>query len=190
MTETPECRNRRWEGTHRRIFATALDLFDDLGFDKVSVGQIAASAGVSVPTFYAHYPSKEHLIMALPTAEQVGALLATQPADLRIRERIRRLAGDMIAAMPPEVLDEMAVRWRIIARSPALRIRAAEFERATAGLILATLAGPDGVPDPVDVVQAGAAMAAYTAGLLAWADSDGELDLEETLDEAFRALSG
>ena len=30
---------------------------EDLGFDKVSVGQIAASAGVSVPTFYAHYPS-------------------------------------------------------------------------------------------------------------------------------------
>ena len=36
----------------------------------------------------------------------------------------------------------------------------------------------------------GAYFAAFTAGLLAWADSNGERKLEETLDEAFRALSG
>jgi AcrR family transcriptional regulator len=182
-------RNRRWEATHRRILGAALELFDAEGFDAVSVGRIAAEAEVSVPTFYAHYPSKEHVVMALPTAEELGAWLSTQPAGLPVGERIRLLAVDMIAAMPSDVFDELVVRWRIIARTPGLRIRAAEFERATAGLIVAHLAG-DGLPDPVDVVHAGAYMAAHTAGLLTWADSDGERKLEECLDEAFRALSG
>ena len=34
----------------------------------------------------------------------------------------------------------------------------------------------------------GAYLSAVTAALLAWADSDGELDLEKLVDEAFRAL--
>ncbi|MGY1753909.1 TetR family transcriptional regulator [Blastococcus sp. SYSU D01042] len=191
MTETPGCRNRRWEATHRRIFAVALDLFEDLGFDKVSVGQIAGSAGVSVPTFYAHYPSKEHVVMALPTAEQVRALLASQPAGLPAAERVRRMVSENLAHMPPEEEEHLLRRWRLIAGHPLLRIRAAEFERATAGLTLEALPSVTGAAaTPAEVVQVGAQLAAYTAGLLAWADSDGERTLDETLDEAFRALSG
>ncbi len=191
VTEIPECRNRRWEATHRRIFLTALDLFEDLGFDKVSVGQLAASAGVSVPTFYAHYPSKEHLIMALPTAEQVSALVASQPADLPAGERVRRVVTGHLAQMPPDEEENMLRRWRIIAGNPVLRLRSAEFERATAGMVLQHLpTTPGSGPGPVEVVQVGAYFAAFTAGLLTWADSNGERKLEETLDEAFRALSG
>ena len=191
MTETPACRNRRWEATHRRIFAVALDLFEDLGFDKVSVGQIAGSAGVSVPTFYAHYPSKEHVVMALPSAEQVRALLADQPAGLPAGERVRRMVTENLAQMTSEEEEHLLRRWRIIAGHPALRIRAAEFERATAGMALQALPGISGsAPTPAEVVQVGAWFAAYTAGLLAWADSDGQRKLDETLDEAFRALSG
>lgn len=191
MTDTGDWRNRRWEATHQRILATALELFDDFGFDQVSVARIATRAGVSVPTIYAHYPTKEHLVMALPTAEEISALLAGQPADLPVGERIRQAVRHVFAHMPPDAYEEMVVRWRIISRTPALRIRAAEFERATAGLVVENLPAVTGTePGPVEVVQAGAYLAAYTAGLLAWADSNGERKLEETLDEAFRALSG
>lgn len=186
MTETSDWRKCRWDNTHRRILATALELFDDFGFDQVSVSRIATRAGVSVPTFYAHYPSKEHVVMALPTVEEVGALLATQPAELPIGERVRRAVGRMLEHMPPDVHDEMALRWRIIAATPSLRTRAAEFERETAGMVLQHVT-PAGT---TEVVQVGAHLSAYTAGLLAWADSDGRRELAETLDEAFRALSG
>ena len=67
----------------------------------MSVGQIAAGAGVSVPTFYAHYQSKEHLVMQLPTAEELTALLATQPADLPVGERIRRAVPGLVRAAGP-----------------------------------------------------------------------------------------
>ncbi|SOC53365.1 transcriptional regulator, TetR family [Blastococcus aggregatus] len=191
VTETGDWRKARWEATHRRIFTCALALFQDFGFEQVSVGQIAARAKVSVPTFYAHFPSKEHLIMALPTPEQISALIAGQPAELTMAERLRRAVPRFIAAMPPDEHEEMAARWRIIADTPALRIRAAEFERTTAGMFLDSLPGVTGAaPAHADVVQAGAYLAAYTAALLTWADSKGRRKLDELIDEAFRALGG
>ena len=189
MSETRDWRARRWEETHARIYDTAIRLFREQGFEQVSVGQIASGAGVSVPTFYAHYQSKEHLVMQVPSAEQMEALLATQPADLPIAERIRRAAPMYFAGWSPEFRDEQLVRWEIIAQSPTLRTRAAEFERATAGLVADALpAGSGTTLGPAEQVVVNACLAAYTAGLLAWADGHGERKVEETVDEAFAAL--
>jgi AcrR family transcriptional regulator len=189
VTGTEDWRTRRWEATHRRIFATALELFEDFGYEQVSVNQIAKRAEVSVPTFYAHYPSKEHLIMALPTPDQIDALLAGQPAELPTVERIRRTLPAFIASMPPDAYEEMRVRWRVIAATPALRTRAAEFERATAGMFLDSVAATTGrPPTPAEVVQTGAVLVAYTTALLGWADGNGERKIDEALAEAFGAL--
>lgn len=190
VTETSDWRTRRWEATHQRIYATALSLFEDFGYEQVSVNQIAKRADVSVPTFYAHYPSKEHLIMALPTAELINALLAGQPAELPVGERIRRALPVFLADLTADQRQAVLARWRVIARTPALRNRAAEFERATAGMFLESAASSSGVaPGPADVVRTGAVLVAYTTGLLHWADGNGERELVEIVDEAFRALS-
>ena len=189
MSETQDWRARRWEETHARIYDTAIRLFQENGFEQVSVGQIASGAGVSVPTFYAHYQSKEHLVMQVPSAAQMEALLASLPADLPVTERIRRAAPIYFAEWTPEFRDEQLARWEIIAQSPALRTRAAEFERATAGLVADALpAGSGTTLGPADQIMVNACLAAYTAGLLAWADSHGERKVEETVDEAFAAL--
>lgn len=187
VTDTSDWRTRRWEATHRRIYATALALFEDFGYEQVSVSQIAKRADVSVPTFYAHYPSKEHIVMAPPTVDEVGALLATQPDGLLVGERVLQANLRWIALMPAHEYDELLARWRIIAATPTLRTRVAEFERATAGMILQNLPSP---PDTAQVVRATAALAATTAALLAWADGDGERPLQALFDETFRALSG
>jgi hypothetical protein len=70
VSNSQDWRARRWDDTHQRIYDTALGLFQGHGFEQVSVGQIAGAAGVSVPTFYAHYPSKEHLVMQVPSAHE------------------------------------------------------------------------------------------------------------------------
>jgi AcrR family transcriptional regulator len=191
VADASDWRHRRWEVTHRRIFASALGLFQDFGFEQVGVGQIASHAGVSVPTFYAHYPSKEHLIMAPPTPEEVQALVAGQPADIPVGERVRRATTGYIAQMPPEESEVMLARWQVIAGTPALRTRAAEFERLTAEMLLRSLPTPEGsAPGPAEVVQVGAYFSAFTAALLSWADSGGTRKLDETLDEHFGALDG
>ena len=87
------------------------------GFEQVSVGQIVAGAGVTGPTFYAHYQSKEHLVMQLPTAEELTALLSTQPADLPVGERIRRAVPVWFASWTRSTARPSAVE--VIATTPS-----------------------------------------------------------------------
>ena len=188
MTD-PDWRSRRWDATHQRIYEAAMALFTGQGFERVKVGQIAAGAGVSVPTFYAHYPSKEHIVMQLPTVEQMQALLGTQPNELPLRERLARIASVWVAQWGPEERESLLARWRVIATTPALRTRAAEFERTTAEMISGALPGEaGGRPRPADAIRVNAYMTAFTAALLAWADGNGERKIEELLDESFEAL--
>lgn len=188
MTDS-DWRSRRWDATHQRIYDAAMALFAELGFERVNVGQIAGGAGVSVPTFYAHYPSKEHLVMQLPTTEQMAMLLSTQPRELPLRDRLVGIAPIWFSQWTPDEREDMLARWQIIASTPALRTRAAEFERATAEMIAAALTAEAQAPVPqAEVILVNAYMAAFTSALLAWADCGGERKIEELIDEAFKAL--
>jgi AcrR family transcriptional regulator len=189
VTGSQDWRSRRWEATHKRIYDVALQLFQDHGFEQVHVGQIASEAGVSVPTFYAHYPSKEHLIMRLPTAHDFAALLAGQPAELSLTERIRFALPLWMSQWTPEFREDALARWRIVAATPSLRTRAAEFERTTGGVVADALPTEPGQPRrSADSIVINAYLSAYTAALLAWGDCNGEHKLEDLLDEAFEAL--
>jgi AcrR family transcriptional regulator len=121
VTDSPDWRSRRWAATHQRIYDTALRLFQEQGFERVSVGQIAAGAGVSVPTFYAHYPSKDHVVMQLPAAEDIAGIIADQPEGLPAGERVRRAAPAWLAQWTPEVREAELARWRVIATTPAVK---------------------------------------------------------------------
>jgi AcrR family transcriptional regulator len=189
VSESGDWRSRRWQATHHKIYDAAMRLFQEVGFEQASVGQIAAGAKVSVPTFYAHYPSKEHVVMQLPTADEITALVAALPRELPLRERIRLAVPLWLSSWTPEFREAQLVRWRIIAGVPSLRTRAAEFERVTAGLLTDALrAEPGSTFRPADAVVVTAHMTALTAGALAWADCNGERKLEELVDEAFEAL--
>jgi AcrR family transcriptional regulator len=183
VSETPDWRARRWAATHQRIYDTAIELFEQHGYEAVNVGQIARAAGVTAPTFYAHYPSKEHLVMQLPSADDVSALISTQ-SGLSVGERIRQAVPLFFAQW--DMAAELR-RWRIIATTPSLRRRAAEFERATAELVADALPGQSAAGQS-DTVLVNAYLAAFTSGVLAWADSCGERKIEETVDEAFDTL--
>lgn len=189
MSPRQDTRSPRWEATHRRIYDVALDLFQERGFDQVSVGQIADAAKISVPTFYAHYPSREHVVMQMPTAMDIDALMSTQPTSLTVAERILGAAPIWFDKFMQE--DRLLTRWQIIAATPSLRSRAAEFERAAAGLVADALpAEPDGSLTGAERIVVHAYLAAFTAGMLAWADSGGTTDLQEELAAAFAALQG
>jgi AcrR family transcriptional regulator len=190
VTDSPDWRSRRWAATHQRIYDTAMRLFQEHGFERVSVGQIAAGAAVSVPTFYAHYPSKGHVVMHLPTAEDIAFIISGQPADLPVSERIRRAVPQWLGQWTSEDLEAHLARWRVIATTPALRTRAAEFERTTAGMVANALPTQGAGLKPGDAVVVNAYLSAYTVGVLAWADGNGERKLEEHIAEAFDALEG
>ena len=181
-------REEKRRQTTARIFDEAMRLFRERGFDAVSVGEIAKAAGVSVPTFYAHFESKDHLILALPTPEDVVRLVRAFPADMPTVEMLRRV---MVTTLTDggglEDPDRVLERWRVIAASPALRLRAAGFERATAEMVLRALP-PEEASSPHTRVTVTALMSAYTQILLRWAESDGERPVEEVVEEVLGAL--
>jgi AcrR family transcriptional regulator len=188
VTGTGGRREARRRETHDRIFDEAMRLFRERGFDAVPVGDIAAAAGVSVPTFYAHYESKDHLILGLPTPEDVVRLVRSFPPDLPTVDLLR---GIMVRTLTDGAgLDEperVLERWRVVATSPGLRLRAAGFERATADMVLAALPA-DERDDPRNRVTVTALMSAYTQILLRWADSDGRRPIAEVIEEVLDAL--
>lgn len=163
-------------------------LFAERDFEEVSVGDIAAAAGVSVPTFYAHYESKDHLILALPKPEEVTRLVRSFPADLPTLDLLR---GVMVSVLVDggglEAPERVLARWRVVAASPALRLRAAGFERATADMVLEALPA-DRSASPDTRVMVTALLAAYTQVLLRWAESEGRRPAEEVVDEVLDAL--
>jgi AcrR family transcriptional regulator len=182
-------RARKRDETRERIYTAAMRLFTSEGFDQVSVAHIAAAAGVSVPTFYAHFPSKEQVVMPVPSGEEVAAVIAGLPAEVSLPERMQRAIRAWFGQFDSTELGEILARWRVVAASPTLRVRAAEYERATAALVLAALPpGRDGRAVRADDVVVTAYMAVLTAVLLAWAADEGRQPLGDLADEAFDTL--
>ncbi|TMR91577.1 TetR family transcriptional regulator [Nonomuraea basaltis] len=50
-------------GVHEAISAAAISLFLERGFDAVPVTEIAAAAGVSKPTLFKYFPTKDDLVL-------------------------------------------------------------------------------------------------------------------------------
>ncbi|EST25321.1 TetR/AcrR family transcriptional regulator [Streptomyces niveus] len=56
-------RERKKRQTYERLSETAIALFLEKGFEKVSVAEIAAAAEVSKPTLFRYFPAKEDLVL-------------------------------------------------------------------------------------------------------------------------------
>jgi AcrR family transcriptional regulator len=57
-------RGQRRQLVREALLETAKELFAERGYDNVTVAEIAAGAGVSVPTLFNYFPSKEDLLLA------------------------------------------------------------------------------------------------------------------------------
>ena len=61
------------ELTRKRLLSTALSLFESQGYSATTIDDIAAAAGTTRVTFYAHFPSRRDIMYAL--IEELNALL-------------------------------------------------------------------------------------------------------------------
>jgi AcrR family transcriptional regulator len=73
--------------TRERILDVALDLFTDQGFDGTSMREIAGRLGITKPSIYYHFASKEDVLLALHMrqhefAKAALAHLADRPITL------------------------------------------------------------------------------------------------------------
>jgi AcrR family transcriptional regulator len=56
-------KDRQHDATHLRLYDAALSAFRRDGIDGADVRKIAAAAGVCRPTFYFHFPTKDHVLL-------------------------------------------------------------------------------------------------------------------------------
>ncbi len=182
-------RDQKRDATRLRLTEAAFALFDEVGYEATSVGDIAAAAGVSVPTFYAYFRTKEHVVFPDQDGAWLTGLLAEQPPDLPLPERVRRGLQRLVSQLTEADEQALLHRWRLALTTPALRSRGADRETATTALLVEALGvDPTTSAGSAQVVVVGACMTASTTAFLRWAATDGARPLDELIGEAFDAL--
>ncbi|WP_344927969.1 helix-turn-helix domain-containing protein, partial [Streptosporangium carneum] len=74
-------RQRKRQQVHEAISAAAIALFLERGFDEVSVAEVAAAAGISKPTLFKYFATKEDLVLHRISDHQGEAALVVRRRD-------------------------------------------------------------------------------------------------------------
>lgn len=109
MPDVSKARSSRKQGL---VLQAAKELFLERGFDRTTMDDVAARAGVSKPTLYRYFADKDHLYAAIVrmTSDNIDQLVravvdqTTSSTDLE--EVLRRLAVNLLnALMHPDLLN-------------------------------------------------------------------------------------
>lgn len=183
-------RERKKLAAMRRLQDVALDLFDEHGYDAVTIEQIAAAAEVSPSSVYRYFGTKEQLVLWDEYDPQImdylDEALREHPPVAAIRRAMARALEQVFGR------EEARVRRRVrrIFSEPALLAKTMEQTDVMVswfGAMLAVHTGRD--QDDLDVqVVAHAVTWSMVAVLRQWHASGFAEPLADGLDRAFELL--
>ena len=118
-----ECKKLR---TRQEIADQAMGLFATRGFDRVTVAEVAAAAGVSEKTVFNYFPTKEDLLFdEAPSREAaLRAAIRNREPGVSILAALKRLQEEQC---PRLCSPGFATFARIIEESPALKAKELEI---------------------------------------------------------------
>jgi AcrR family transcriptional regulator len=171
----------------------AFDLFRREGFEKVTLDDLAAAAGVSRSTFLRYFGTKEDAVLGAFDAhgKQAADALRARPAAEDDWTALRRALDTVIERYRQDPAGALATT-RLVRETPALSARQLEKQhgwRPALAQALAERGGSSGPPAIGHTVRAAAALDCLHVALDHWSACDGRLDLVDLLDEAFAALA-
>ncbi|MGW0708067.1 TetR family transcriptional regulator [Streptomyces sp. NPDC002643] len=176
-----------------QLARVAFELFRREGFDKVTLDDLAAAAGVSRSTFLRYFGTKEDAVLgAFDThGNWVAEALLARPADEDDWTALRRALDTVIERYHRDPVGSLATA-RLVRETPALCARQAEKQHGWRPGLARALAerrggGAEG-PTLAESVRAAAAIDCLSVAIDHWSASDGGLDLVGLLDEAFATL--
>jgi AcrR family transcriptional regulator len=173
--------------THDRLQNAALRLFEEHGYDNVTVEQIALAAGVSHMTFFRHFPTKESVVVSDPYDPLIAEAVSLQPQDLSALERVRRGLVEVSTAMGDSLDGSTRSRIRIGVSHP--KLRAAMWENTgVTGELLASALIESGESEFEAQVVVGACLGAVMAALVDWAEDDSGESLGVRIKQALDLL--
>jgi AcrR family transcriptional regulator len=171
-----------------QIEEVALRLFEDRGFSEVTVDEIAASADISVRTFYRYFASKELLLQVRvdQRSEAIRAALASRPADEPMLTSLRVAIPAAMGTEDPELVR----RWVTVIREGPDLVRGVMggVQMKIQGVVAEFVASKSRSSDDdfAAAVVAGAVSGAVQAALRHWFVHGG--DLADTVARGLQVL--
>ncbi|WP_103955281.1 TetR/AcrR family transcriptional regulator [Nonomuraea solani] len=166
-------REEKKERTRVALVEAAVRLFGEQGYERTTVAEIAAAAGMSTRTFFLHFPAKEDVLLGNARArveKGLAAVGAREPG-----QSVGSVLGAALAAMVADVAEHdlpsglAAARARLAAEEPSLRARLLQ------GLIAAHTDLADALvrafPGELDEVTAAAVVGAAVGAVSATAEA-------------------
>lgn len=185
-------RERNKQERRRRLEDVALDLFERHGFDKTTIEQIAADAGLAPRTFFSYFSTKDDLVLA-DYADRLDRILtqlehrpANEPAWKALQAAFTAVAADYETEA-----DRIRRRFTIMATNPSVFARSlqlqAGWEQALAERLRARLGAR--ADDPAPRLLAGTALAVMRASLQHWLTTRRSPELPRLVEQGFDRLA-
>lgn len=163
----------RQHDSEERIVSAALALFAERGFGQVTMEEVASAADVSRRTVYRRFPTKGHVVLAVPLRWlAVWDAAVDEPGDRRPLE-VAEYASRAVAAHIDAHRSDVLVAYAALSESPSLESAGTVHHEWIRRIVALLAREPDPLPPRTQHVVAGAFMGAIDAMLREWVRSGG-----------------
>ena len=181
----------RWDAqAEERLRTAAIELFLQLGYENVTVAQIAERSGLTRRTFSRYFADKRDVLFA--DSDRLPELLteAVSRADPALTpfEALVTALADVGAMQGAQVAPHAVQRREIIARSPELQERGRTKFAAVAHALSVELVRRGSEPATAALL-ADVGVAVFRTGFNRWVDDPDRSDLAACLHEAGAELA-
>ncbi|WP_240981480.1 MULTISPECIES: TetR family transcriptional regulator [unclassified Streptomyces] len=183
-------RERKKQKTRAAIRRAGRRIAAAHGWEAATIERIAAEAEVSPSTVVRYFPVREDILLTDEDDERLEALLRARPAGEEPLESLRAVVVEAIGAALAADPEELRVRARLMAGTPAVRARLTETTAETGRRLARALADRTGrAPDDLEVrVFAAAVLGALREAVLYWAERGLAEDLTALLHRTLDTL--
>lgn len=161
--------------TRERLEAVALELFEQRGYERTTVDDVAGAVGVSARTVFRYFPVKADLVFgdAEVNLTELRRLVAKQDGALAPFEAARLALAEFSAVIGT---PSTAERVRVIGASPTLGARSLEIRERWSEAIADELAARRGLAQPDHDAQLAALLviAVFVSAIREWSQNGGE----------------
>jgi AcrR family transcriptional regulator len=170
-------------------------LFLEQGFEKTTVEQIAAAAGLSRTSFFRYFGSKEDVVLGHleELGQRVLDALTARPAAEPAWQALRH-AFDLLIVTGSALPEQGLAMHQMLHDTPSLRARQLGrqlgWQDLLAPEVARRLGAPGAAPDPRPRALVAAALGCLNAAVDVWTAADGAVSLPDLLDQAMGALTG
>ncbi|GIH92284.1 TetR/AcrR family transcriptional regulator [Planobispora siamensis] len=191
MVEKQGLRERKKQRTRQALIEAAVRLFQDRGYEHVTVAEIAEAAEVAPRTFFLHFQAKEDVLLADADVRVDLALqaIAERGAGEGLPEVLTRAMDRMIADTWERDLPSglATLRARLAASEPVLQARLLQRYLTAQAELARTL--QRAFPDRLDTITASALVGAVVgavgaASLTALRRGDGPDEVRDAMRQA------